>query len=437
MTHAVTIPKLGLTMEEAVVIEWGHADRERVTKGDVLITIETDKIMFDVEAEYDGYLQRATEIGATLPVGGLAAWLHPNANFTAVGAGGAPAVAAAAAAATAISTAAAPVVAAAASTSPSPAPSPQPEAHPASLQASSGASGLRLMASPVARQLAKVQNLDLASVVGSGPGGVILKRDVVAADHNQANRPSAAVAAAAPMRVTTPPGGFSRTPMSHMRKAIAQRMMQSLTSKAQMTGFGRIDMAEAVNLRESLVAAERELGARITFTDLVIKAAATVLAGMPEINAYIDGNDIVTWSDINIGLAVAVDGGLMVPVIRNADRLNLVETSLARQALIAKSRAGKLTRDDVEGGTFTVSNFGSYGGDFETPILNTPQSALLGIGQITDEPVVRDKQIVIRPMMSISMTFDHCLIDGSVAGLFRARFKAMLEQPAQFLARLR
>ena len=145
----------------------------------------------------------------------------------------------------------------------------------------------------------------------------------------------------------------------------------------------------------------------------------------------------MSWSDINIGLAVAVDGGLMVPVIRNADRLNLVETSLARQALIAKSRAGKLAREDVEGGTFTVSNFGSYGGDFETPILNAPQSALLGIGQITDEAVVVDKQIVIRPMMSISMTFDHCLIDGSVAGLFRARFKAMLEQPAQFLARLR
>ena len=437
MTHAVTIPKLGLTMEEAVVIEWGRADRERVTKGDVLITIETDKIMFDVEAEQDGYLQRVAEIGATLPVGGLAAWLHPSADFVAVGAAGAPAVAAVAEPAAARTTVVAPVVAVAVSPPVAPAPAQQPAAHPASLQAGSAASGQRLMASPVARQLAKAQNLDLASVAGSGPGGVILKRDVVAAEHAHANRPAAAVAAPAPMRVAPPTGSFSRTPMSSMRKAIAQRMTQSLTSKAQMTGFGRIDMAEAVKLRESLVAAEKELGARITFTDLVIKAAATVLAGMPEINAYIDGNDIVTWSDINIGLAVAVDGGLMVPVIRNADRLNLVETSLARQALIAKSRAGKLTRDDVEGGTFTVSNFGSYGGDFETPILNAPQSALLGIGQITDEAVVIDKQIVIRPMMSISMTFDHCLIDGSVAGLFRSRFKAMLEQPAQFLARLR
>ena len=451
MTHAVTIPKLGLTMEEAVVIEWGRADRGIVKKGDVLITIETDKIMFDVEAEQDGYLQRVAEIGATLPVGGLAAWLHPNADFVAVGAGGAPGIAAVAESAAAPTTAVAPKVAVAASTSVTPtpaltlasAPAQQHAAHPASLQAGSGANGQRLMASPVARQLAKAQNVNLARVAGSGPGGVILKRDVLAAEHSNANRPVAAVpavvavAAVAPARVATPAGGSSRTPMSSMRKAIAQRMMQSLTSKAQMTGFGRIDMAEAVKLRAALVAAEKDLGARITFTDLVIKAAATVLAGMPEINAYIDGNDIVTWSEVNIGLAVAVDGGLMVPVIRNADRLNLVETSLARQALIAKSRAGKLTREDVEGGTFTVSNFGSYGGDFETPILNAPQSALLGIGQITDEAVVVDKQIVIRPMMSISMTFDHCLIDGSVAGLFRSRFKAMLEQPAQFLARLR
>ena len=441
MTHSVTIPKLGLTMEDAVVIEWGRADRQQVTKGDVLITIETDKIMFDVEAEQEGYLQRVAAIGDKLLVGALAAYLHPNADFTPLDAGAAP-FAASGAAADAASTpsacetapafAAAPVPSAAALTA---TPS---TGHSASLQAGTSTDGRRLQASPVARQLARSQNLDLTSVPGSGPGGVILKRDVLALAHSHTMHPvPVPVPATAPTALAAPAGGCSRSPMSGMRKAIAQRMMQSLSTKAQMTGFGRIDMAEAVKLRQSLVAAEKDLGARITFTDLVIKAAATVLAGMPEINATIDGNDIVTWSDINIGLAVAVDGGLMVPVIRNADRLNLVETSLARQALIAKSRAGKLTREDVDGGTFTVSNFGSYGGDFETPILNAPQSALLGIGQIADEAVVRDKLIVIRPMMSISMTFDHCLIDGSVAGLFRARFRAMLEQPAQFLARLR
>ena len=429
MTHAVTIPKLGLTMEEAVVVEWGRAEGQRVTKGDVLITIETDKIMFDVEAEHDGYLQRVAEIGANLPVGGLAGYLHPNADFAAGIAARAQAAAFAAITTAAAAASCAAVVSAAASPAAA-----QPVSHPATLHAGNNASGARLLVSPVARQMAKAQQLDLRSIAGSGPGGVILKRDVIAAESGTASRPAPS---AAPASVSAPAAGTSRSPMSSMRKAIAQRMMQSLATKAQMTGFGRVDMAEAVKLRESLVAAESQLGARITFTDLVIKAAATVLAGMPEINATIEGNDIVTWNEINIGLAVAVDGGLIVPVIRNVDRMNLVELSLARQALIAKSRAGKLTRGDVEGGTFTVSNFGSYGGDFETPILNAPQSALLGIGQIADEPVVRDKQIVVRPMMAISMTFDHCLIDGAVAGQFRARFKTLLEQPALFLARLR
>ena len=421
MTHAISIPKLGLTMEEAVVVEWRHADGERVAKGETVITIETDKIMFDVEAEHDGFLQRVAEAGATLAVGALAGYLHPTAEAATPlpGAGAAPVPAQPAAAAGPVSSA-------------------SPASHPATLNAGTGAAGQRLMASPVARQLAKTRQLDLASVTGSGPGGVILKRDVQTVPQAAVDQRAPVVApVAAPVARPAPTAFASRTPMTSMRKAIAQRMMQSLATKAQMTGFGRVDMTEVVKLRESLLAAESQLGARITYTDILVKAAATVLTGMPEINACIDGNDIVTWSEINIGLAVAVEGGLIVPVIRNVDRLTLVELSHARQALITKSRAGKLSREDVEGGTFTVSNFGSYGGDFETPILNAPQSALLGIGEIADQPVVRDKQIVIRPMMAISMTFDHCLIDGAVAGQFRSRFKALLEQPALLLARLR
>ena len=201
-----------------------------------------------------------------------------------------------------------------------------------------------------------------------------------------------------------------------------------------MTGFGKVDMSEAVKLRGALVAVADHIGARITYTDIIMKAAATVLTQMPVMNSYIDGNDVVTWTDVNIGMAVSVEGGLMVPVIRNVDRLSLPGLSQLRRALIDKARAGKLTREDVEGGTFTVSNFGSYGGDFETPILNTPQSALLGVGKIEDEPVVRDGQIVIRPMMAISLTFDHRLIDGALAGEFRKRFKALLEAPAQATA---
>ena len=417
MTHAISIPKLGLTMEEAIVVEWQHADGARVAKGETVITIETDKIMFDVEAEHDGFLQRVAEVGATLAVGALAGYLHPSADAALAGSRGGVA-----------QDPAKPVQASA------PAASPPPASHPATLHAGTDSAGQRLMASPVARQLAQMRLLDLTSVTGSGPGGVILKRDVEAAKPSAPGlRPPIATTTA----LSAPPATPGRRPLSGMRKAIAKRMMQSLSTKAQMTGFGRVDMAEATKLRASLVAAAAELGARITYTDIVLKAAATVLAAMPEMNATIDGDEIVTWSEVNIGLAIAVDGGLIVPVIRNVDRLTLVELSLARQAIIAKARAGKLSREDVDGGTFTLSNFGSYGGDFETPILNAPQSALLGIGQIADEAVVRDKQIVIRPMMSISLTFDHCLIDGALAGEFRARFKALMEQPALLLARLR
>jgi pyruvate/2-oxoglutarate dehydrogenase complex dihydrolipoamide acyltransferase (E2) component len=214
-------------------------------------------------------------------------------------------------------------------------------------------------------------------------------------------------------------------------------MMQSLQTTAQMTGFARVDMAEVVSLRKSCLAAEVELGVRISFTDIALKAAAVVLAGMPEINASIIGDEIVTWPDVNMGLAVALDDGLIVPVIHNADRKTLVEIAHERIDLAARARAGRLSREDMEGGTFSLSNFGSYGGDFETPVLNPPQSALLGIGGITDEAVVRDGQIVARPMMMLSMTFDHRLIDGAVAGRFRSRLRTILENPYSMMARMR
>jgi pyruvate/2-oxoglutarate dehydrogenase complex dihydrolipoamide acyltransferase (E2) component len=222
-----------------------------------------------------------------------------------------------------------------------------------------------------------------------------------------------------------------------MRRAIGQRMMGSLQSTAQMTGFGKIDMGEAVAWREQLVASEKQLGVRITYTDLVLKACGCVLKELPDLNAYIDGDEVVSLADIHIGFAVSVEGGLLVPVIHHVDRLTLVEVAQRRIALIEKARTGTLLREEITGGSFTVSNFGSYGGDFETPILNAPQSALLGIGRIADEPAVRDKQVVVRPMMWMSLTFDHRLIDGAQAGRFRTRLRELLEQPTRLLAHLR
>lgn len=424
MTYEIAIPKLGLTMEEATLLQWHHEDGQRVAKGDTLITIETDKIVFDVEAEQEGFLQRVAAADARLPVGALAGYLHATAEGAKAARGGTAGTSDPADHPTEFPIPKAAAVA--------PASSAFESSHPAVLTAGTTLDGGRLMVSPVARSMAQALQIGLAGLKGSGPGGVILKRDVESAVQAKQVSQSARPAVPSGQPVVAP--GTQRRPLTSMRRAISERMMTSLTTTAQMTGFGKVDMSEAVKLRGALVAVADHIGARITYTDIIMKAAATVLTQMPGMNSYIDGNDVVTWTDVNIGMAVAVEGGLMVPVIRNVDRLSLLGLSQLRRALIDKARAGKLTREDVEGGTFTVSNFGSYGGDFETPILNTPQSALLGVGKIEDEPVVRDGQIVIRPMMAISLTFDHRLIDGALAGDFRKRLKAVLEAPAQATA---
>ena len=458
MTHGVTVPKLGLTMEEGTIVEWFHADGAEVRKGEPLFSIETDKIVSEIEAEHDGFLQRVAVINATLPIGGVVGYLHPSAEAAraALGEGATsgassvapPALVGAAGVASdnASPRAAAPAVAATASGNASHGAAGTAAAarlHRAALALPGGKAG-RVLISPVARTLAATRGVDAASIAGSGPGGVILKRDIEAAASasrvssrsTAANASPTPVAAAGSAVLSASASGAQpqRRPLSTLRKAIAERMMRSLVTTAQMTGFGKVDMTEAIKLRDALAVKAQALGTRVTYTDIALKAAATVLAEMPELNSCIDGAEIVTWPDVNIGLAVAVDDGLIVPVIRNVDRLTFAEVARQRKALVDKARAGRLARADVEGATFTLSNFGSYGGDFETPILNPPQSALLGIGRIEDTPVVRDGQIVIRPVMGISLTFDHRLIDGAVAGRFRARFKALLENPALWMA---
>lgn len=421
MAHPVAIPKLGLTMTDCTLVEWRGQDGDRIEQGETLYAVETDKITSDIEADASGYLRRFAEIDTLHEVGAVIGGLFatreealaaPGAPVSVDPAPSAPEPAVGEAVAASTSTPAAPVAAVAAG---------------------------RVRISPLARRIAADAGIDAAALSGSGAHGAVLRRDV---DREISRRD----AASAPQMQAVPSGaaatpaggkGDAARPLAGMRRAIAQRMMQSLSSTAQMTGFARVDMAETVRLRKACVAAEQELGVRVSYTDIVLKACAQALAAMPQINASIVGDRIVTWGDVNIGLAVALDDGLIVPVIRNADRKSIVQIALERLELAANARAGALSREDLEGGTFSLSNFGSYGGDFETPILNAPQSALLGIGAITDEPAVRDGQIVIRPMMTMSLTFDHRLIDGAIAGRFRARVREMLESPYSMMARLR
>lgn len=416
MANLIAIPKLGLTMVDCTLVEWAKQDGEKVSKGEVLYTVETDKITNEIEADGNGFLQRAAGIDSVHLVGAVVGYLHETAEaaLSAAAAGGSEAPAQIESTAPIANSS-----------------EPQPAGSGGLTMLTPARDGERILISPVARRIASENGLEFGDLDGTGPGGAILRRDV---ERRLAEGPKAATETPQALPPASEP---SRRQLTGMRRSIANRMMQSLQGSAQMTGFGRVDMAEATRLKKACIAKEGELGVRISFTDIVLKAAASALAQMPEINSSIVGEEIVTWNEVNIALAVSIEGGLVVPVIRNADRKSLVEIAHERLALAERARAGKLSREDMEGGTFSLSNFGSYGGDFETPILNPPQSALLGIGQITDEPVVREGEIVIRPMMMISLTFDHRLIDGAEAGRFRARLKTLLETPLLQMATLR
>jgi pyruvate/2-oxoglutarate dehydrogenase complex dihydrolipoamide acyltransferase (E2) component len=419
MAHEIAIPKLGLTMTDCTLVSWAKSDGDAVNKGELLYAIETDKITTDIEADDTGFLRRLAEPDTLHQVGAVIGALHPSRE------------AALSARGDAARKHAEPINVRVATLQGGP-----------TLQPSADGASRRVRSSPLARRIAVAAGLDIATVAGTGFGGSVLRRDVEAALSKQkAQAPanaSAVSAAPAPRHAPSRANGAiaSRRPLAGMRHAIAQRMKTSLQSSAQMTGFGRIDMTEAARLRSACVALQTEFGVRVTYTDIVLKAAANVLASMPSMNASIVGDEIVTWSEVNVGLAVALDDGLIVPVIRDADKKSIAEIGGERRDLVQRARDGRLGREELDGGTFSLSNFGSYGGDFETPILNPPQSALLGIGAITDEPVVRDGQIVIRPMMAISLTFDHRLIDGAVAGRFRAQLRAALESPLSMMARM-
>ena len=398
MMHAVAIPKLGLTMTDCTLAEWHKADGDLVARGDILFAIETEKITSDIEADGAGYLRRFAEVDSGHVIGSVIGGLFDT-KEAALDASVLPGAAAAVAEAPAV-------------------------AQPPTLSFTEEKQRLRV--SPLARRIAQGAGIDPAGLTGTGASGAILRRDVDAAITRREATP-------APRAGREP----TRRPLAGLRKTIARNMLQSLASTAQMTAFGRVDMAEVVTFRKTCVANESDLGVRITFTDILLRACAVVLGRMPAINASIIGDEIVTWGAVNIGLAVALDDGLVVPVIQSADRKSLVAIARARIDLAARARSGQLGRDDLQGGTFTLSNFGSYGGDFETPLLNPPQSAILGIGAITDEVVVRDGQIVIRPMMMLSMTFDHRLIDGATAGAFRNALRAHLQDPYALWAGLR
>ena len=391
MAVEVVMPKFGLTMTEGTIQQWFKSEGDAIKAGEAIFEVETEKVLYEVEAPSDGTVAKLlygveAVVGVGLPVAIIAEAGEDVAAVAAQHADtGAPA-------ATATSVAGSPAPAAA-------------EAAPAAAPAAGEKRG-RIPVTPAARKLAKEHSIDLAGVTGTGPRGRITREDVQKIiDRGGQAVPAEATPASAPTAEDVPLRG--------MRKVIAERMHQSLQGSAQLTITTEVDVTQLIDRRQ-----EVRQQFNVTYTDFIVQACAHALKQHPRMNAALEGNTIHVSGQIHVGLAVALDEGLIVPVIRDADKKSLQAIAEEAKALAEKARTNQLKLEEVSGGTFTVSNLGMYGVDGFTPIINAPQSGILGVGRIVEKPVVHRGDVAVRSMMVLSLTFDHRAIDGAPAGAF-------------------
>jgi 2-oxoglutarate dehydrogenase E2 component (dihydrolipoamide succinyltransferase) len=295
--------------------------------------------------------------------------------------------------------------------------------------------------SPAARRIADERGVDIASITGTGRGGAVSKPDVLAAGAGAQRPPSAPSAPRPPAPISVPRGNGvapgereTREKMTTRRKKIAENLLQSQQSTAHLTTFNEVDMSAVNALREKFKEkVEKEHGVKLTFMPFFVRAAVMALKQFPTVNAMIDGDSIVYHNYVNMGIAVASDAGLVVPNIKDADRKGMIEVSREIGEVAKRARDGKLTMDDLTGGTFTITNGGVFGSLVSTPILNYPQVGILGLHKIQDRPVAINGQVVIRPMMYIALSYDHRLVEGAHAVQFLVRVKELIEDPAAML----
>jgi 2-oxoglutarate dehydrogenase E2 component (dihydrolipoamide succinyltransferase) len=426
----ITVPPLGESIVEATVAKWLKKEGESVASGDTLVELETDKITVEVPAPRNGAIakQVASE-GSVVKVGDLIAEFDETAQGTA-----APAPKAEPAAPKAEAAAPPPASGAPAPATPAPTPSPAPAPAAPTPTATDG-DGVK--SSPAARRVAAESRIDIATVPGTGRGGVVSKPDVleqVAA----APQESAPSASSAPSAVSAAPrasgGRETRENMTTRRKKIAENLLQSQHATAQLTTFNEIDMSAINSLRDRMrEKIEKEHGVKLTFMPFFVKAACMALDTFPVINAQVDGESIVYRHYVNMGIAVASEKGLVVPSIKDAHTKGIIQVGKEISEVAKRARDSKLTMEDLTGGTFTITNGGVFGSLVSTPILNYPQSGILGLHKTQDRPVVVDGQIVIRPMMYVALTYDHRIVEGQQAVLFLVRIKELIEDPAAML----
>jgi pyruvate dehydrogenase E2 component (dihydrolipoyllysine-residue acetyltransferase) len=433
----VVLAKLSPTMEEGTVVKWSKSEGDSVKVGDVLAEIETDKANMEMEALGAGVLRKVlVQAGGKAPVGALIGVIAgADEDISAVLASAAPAAAPEAAPAPAPEAPAAPQASRAAAAPPPPAGVSEPASAPPSPDAAPAPAGegVRVKASPLARSMAAAHNIPLASVQGTGPGGRVIKRDIeswagpAAATSPAAtpSSPAALPAPAAPPRPSVVPG--QELPLSNMRRAIARRLSESKFTAPHFYVTVEIDMGPAVELKGQLL---RGQDAKVSFNDLVVKACANALSRFPAVNASWADDKLLTHADVHVGVAVAIPDGLIVPVVRNADRKGVLEISREVKELAARARDRKLRPEEFAGSTFSVSNLGMLDVAQFTAIINPPESAILAVGSVRKTPVVgAGDQIQVGHRMSLTMSSDHRVIDGALAAQFLGEVRRLLENP--------
>jgi pyruvate dehydrogenase E2 component (dihydrolipoamide acetyltransferase) len=393
MASEVKLPRLGQGMEAGTITKWLKSEGDAVAKGEPLFEIDTDKVTQEVESDYEGVLLKISLPEGEAPVGQTIGWIGAQGEEVA---DAAPAPAA-------------PVK--------EPAPAKEPDATPEPSRASSNGSDTRIKASPLARRIARERGVDLASLTGTGPDGRIVAEDVERGG-----------AVAEPQLVPTwHKGEVEAVPLTSIRKTIARR----LTAAWQAPVFQLTVSADMTRANE-LVARARELNpdVRITVTDLLAKLCAQALMRHPDVNVQYAEDALLRFPTANIGIAVAAPQGLVVPVIRSVEQQTLAQVAVARGDIVGRSRDNKLTTQDLEDGTFTISNLGMFGIEQFVAVLNPPQAAILAVGATIDTPVVRDGTIEARPMMAMTLTVDHRAVDGAAGADFLRTVKQFVEDPA-------
>ncbi len=403
MAVDVKMPNVGESVQEGVIHKWRVKSGDFVNRDDVLVELETDKATVEVVAESAGAIEIIKKQGETVAIGEVMARID---NAAAAPAGGAAKAAAPA-----------PVAVA----------PPPPTTHAAPSDAS---------LSPAVRRMTEEHHINPASVAGTGKDGRITKGDVIGHMEGGAKPAAATLAAPAPVKPQVAAGSRAerREPMTMLRRRIAERLVHAQETAAILTTFNEIDMSGVMKLRSDYKDKFKEkYGINLGFMSFFIKAAVESLKAFPAVNGWIDGTDIVYHDYYDIGVAVSSNRGLVVPVIKNADMLSAAELEMAVSDYGKRARDGKLTVDEMTGGTFTVSNGGVFGSLMSTPILNPPQSAILGMHKIQERPIVVNGEIVIRPMMYVAVSYDHRIIDGRESVGFLVKIKEYVEDPARLL----